>query len=38
MASFGYPKHELKTLEFVQQHFGIQISFRIKIHFDLTFR
>jgi len=34
MASFGYPKHKLKTLEFAQQQFWTQCSFSVKIHFD----
>jgi hypothetical protein len=34
MSSFGYPKHNLKTLEFAQQHFWTQSSILVKIHFD----
>jgi hypothetical protein len=34
MASFGYPKYNLKTLEFAQQHFWTQSSFWFKINFD----
>jgi hypothetical protein len=34
MASFGYAKHNLKTLELAQQHFWIQSSFWIKYYFD----
>jgi len=26
MASFGYPKHKQKTLEFAQQNFGTRSS------------
>jgi hypothetical protein len=34
MASFDNPIHKLKALKCEQQHFGIQISFSIKINFD----
>ncbi len=34
MASFGYPKHKQKNLEFAKQHFWTQSSFWVKIHFD----
>jgi hypothetical protein len=34
MASYSYPKHKFKTLEFAQQHFWIQSSFWVKINFD----
>jgi hypothetical protein len=30
MSSFGYPKHNLKTLEFAQQHFWTQSSILVK--------
>jgi hypothetical protein len=33
MASFGYPKHKFKKLEFAQQHFWTQSSFWVKINF-----
>jgi hypothetical protein len=36
MASFGYPKHKQKNLEFTQ-HFGTQSSLWIKIDIDPTF-
>jgi hypothetical protein len=32
MASFGYPKYKLKTLEFAQQHFWIPNLFWVKIN------
>jgi hypothetical protein len=38
MASFGCPKHKLKNLEFVKQHFWTQSSFWIKTNFDPTIR
>ncbi len=38
MASFGYPKHKQKTLEFAKQHFGIQNSVSVKINLDPTVR
>jgi hypothetical protein len=37
MTSFGYLKHEQKTLEFVQ-HFEIQSSFWFKINHDPTIK
>jgi hypothetical protein len=32
MASFGYPKHKFKNLEFAQQ------QFELKVHFDPTIK
>jgi hypothetical protein len=34
MASFDYPKHKQKKLEFAWQHFEIQSSFWVKINLD----
>jgi hypothetical protein len=38
MASFDYPKHKWKTLEFAHKYFWTQSSFWVKINFDPTVR
>jgi hypothetical protein len=38
MASFDNPIHKQKALEHAQQHFGTQISLKIKINFNPTVR